>query len=498
MLRIASVMCAVCLFFAVGCGGGSGGSGDPLALGRSSMYAMASGSSVNSRTNLDSALRLFEATLRARPDSSEARLWAAVCLVGLSGMEVSGVAVSPPASANGVPGMAWESGQGGEGWPAPDPGDGTIPGAPPDHDGPVPPVEPPHRLGLLWNLRHAIANPFTLLTALAPVADIRMGFFGTLGFWGDDPQLHIETLKRLDRADALLTEVEADAGFSVSLPDPDGDAAFIRVELPEVHLFHAYVHSLRTEVALALAYVRDIGPRYPVALGSDDDSSPIAWNPFRDLDRNADGRLSADEYLPADPFLTLRSAQYLTLARKAMLAASDHGDAGCAGVLARTAPDGYLINNVPPYREALQEMQAVSIPLLRKAAVGPIELLAPHYEYAADVVGAVDPPGPCLREGRTTFNLDPDPGDCLGWGPPTIVMRRVRLNLAAWFDAPPRDLKVLAPTIGLTPDGWLDFESITLPDPTFAGLFPDGVPPQDFLYGEAFPMPLMAGDLPGQ
>ncbi len=494
--RLAS-LAAIVLIASVGCGGGSKQVGDPLTLGRSAMYEMASGDTIVAHGNLGTALRMFEQAMRAQPDSSEAKLWAAVCLVGLAGMDISGVVASPPTDVEPGSGPVWSEGGGGDGWIAPDPGDGTVPGAPPDHEGPVPPVEPPHRIGLIWNLRYAIANPFTLLNVLAPVADIRMGLPGVLGFWADDPQAHMDTLARLDRADQLLSEVEADADFSMTLPDPDRDGATLRVELPEVHLFHAYVHSLRAEVALALAYVRDAGPRIPMAFLEDAPDSPDAWNPFGSLDRNGDGLLTPDEYLPADPFLTLRSAAYLQNARDAMTSAADHGRKGCQGVLARTDPTGYLINNVSPYREAMQEMLDKSAPLLEQAAHGPVEVLVPRFEFPADAAnGSGGRVEPCAREGRTTFDLDPDPGDCIGWGPPVIVMRTVRINLAAWFEAPPADLKAFAPTIGLTSEGWPAFDSIKLPDPTFAGLFPDGVSADDYLYGPVIPMPLAGSSRP--
>ena len=480
-----------------GCGGGVKQVGDPLKQGRSAMYAMADEETTASQSNLGAALRLFEQALRAQPDSSESRFWAAVCLVGLAGMDVSGVSASTAAHNEPGSGPGWSESGGGEGWIAPDPGDGTVPAAPHDHDGPVPPVEPPHRIGMIWNLRYAVANPFTLLAILAPAADIRMGLPGVLGFRGDDPEAHLATLARLDRADQLLTEVEADSAFSIALPDPDRDGATLRVELPEVHLFHAYLHTLRAEVALALAYVRDSGPRIPMAFAEDDLDGPDVWNPFRSLDKNGDGLLTPDEYLPGDPFLTLRDADYLRTARDAMLSAADHGEKGCAGVLARTDPSGYLINNVPPYREALQEMLESSIPLLRQAALGPVEVLVPRYEYLADAArGNAGRSEPCTRQGRTTFDLDPDPDDCIGWGPPTIIMRTVRINLAAWFQTPPADLKVFAPTIGLTSSGWPDFDRIKLPDPTFGGLFPDGIPSDDYLYGPVIPMPMMAGGDP--
>ena len=49
------------------------------------------------------------------------------------------------------------------------------------------------------------------------------------------------------------------------------------------------------------------------------------------------------------------------------------------------------------------------------------------------------------------------------------------VDLAAWFAKPPADLKVFAPTLVLNPQGWPDPSKTIYPDPTFGGLFPDGI-----------------------
>jgi hypothetical protein len=481
-------LAATCVLLAmVGCGGGSSQGGDPLVLGRAAIQSLASGESTTSRSRLNDALGLFDRVIAANPDSSEARFWKAVCLVGIVGMDVSGVSSSSPAEAvSGRPG--WDEPGGGEGWTAPDPGDGDIPAAPPDHDGPVPPVEPPHRLGLLWNLREAVANPFTLLTVLAPVADVRMGLPAMYGFVGDDFGDQQAAMARLDEADRLLALVESDAGFAASLPAWHDRQAELKIGLPEVHLFHALVHTLRAQLALSMAYVRSAGPQVDAPFTDVRPALYPDWNPFKRLDRNGDGVLSPDEYLPPNPYLTLRDGGYLTVARDAMLASAAHAEEGCSGVLARTDSDGWLINNVSPMREALTEMRDHAVPLLRQAADGPVEVLVPHYE-PPPMDGSSVPPAPCAREGRITFDLDP--GDCVGWGPPRIVMRKFRINLAAWFALPPPDLKAFAPFVGLNADGWPDPAQVRLPDPTFGGLFPDGVNPEDLLFGAAIAVPML-------
>ncbi|MBM3495832.1 MAG: hypothetical protein FJX72_16140 [Armatimonadetes bacterium] len=475
----------------VGCGGGGEPQGDSLTMGRSALFGMASGDQPATRSGLSSALSLLERAMAAQPDSSEARWWTAVCLVGMVGMDIGGETTVPPMPDDPTTVDWGSSGSGSsEGWVVPDPGDRDIPAAPPDHDGPVPPVEPPQRIGLVWNLRHAISNPYTYLTLLGPVADIRLGLVSVMGYPGDDAQARIATLARLDEADRLLTQVEADAGFSTTLPDPDADGATIKIGLPEVHLLHAYAHVLRAEVALSLAYVRDIGPLTLTAFAESRPDGDGLWDPFRMLDSNGDKQLTPNEYLPGDPFLTLRDAAYMQTAQSAILSSVRQAEAGCAGVLARTETDGYLINNASPYREALAEMRDTALPLLRQAATGPVEFQTPHYEV--EPIDGTDPvgPAPCAGDGRMTFELDPDPGDCYGWGTTRIVMRTIRINVAAWFASPPPDLKALAPTLGLASDGWLDPEKVSFPDLTFAGLFPDGIEPRDFFYGPMIPMPM--------
>jgi hypothetical protein len=502
MRSVVAVVCAAGLVASMGCGGGGATAGDPFAAGRSAIYGMAAGDAEPTRAGLGSALRLLERAMAAQPDSSEAKWWAAVCLVGLAGLDAGGVETAPGAPGDPTP-VAWGSGGAGsaDGSTVADPGDHDIPALPPDYDGSVPPVEPPYRIGLVWNLRHTIANPYTFLTLLAPLTDIRFGLVSLVGYPGDDPAARMAMLARLDEADRLLTQVEEDAGFMATLPDPERDGGSIVLDLAEVRLFHAYVNIRRAETALSLAYVRDIGPLWPGAVAADALDSGV-WNPYRGMDRNHDGFLTPEEYLPGNPFLTLRAASYLRAAQSAMSAAAELGRMGCEAVLARpastgsastgSADGGYLIENAPPYREALIEMRDAALPLIRQAAIGPVDVLTPHYEVSP-TDGTAPDGRPCAAAAGGTFELDPDPGDCYGWGEPRIVMRSVRLNLAAWFADPPGDLKTLAPTLGLGNDGWPDSAKVRFPDVTFAGLFPEGIKPEDWFYGPVVPMPMAAG-----
>ena len=59
---------------------------------------------------------------------------------------------------------------------------------------------------------------------------------------------------------------------------------------------------------------------------------------------------------------------------------------------------------------------------------------------------------------------------------PAPIMQKITINIAAWFAAPPPDLKAFAPTVPLTPEGWPQFDLAVFPDMTFGGLFPNGLP----------------------
>ena len=57
-----------------------------------------------------------------------------------------------------------------------------------------------------------------------------------------------------------------------------------------------------------------------------------------------------------------------------------------------------------------------------------------------------------------------------------IPTEAVTIDLADWFAHPPTDLKKLAPTYVLNSIGYPNYSLTTYPDPTFGGLFPNGLP----------------------
>ena len=209
------------------------------------------------------------------------------------------------------------------------------------------------------------------------------------------------------------------------------------------------------------------------------------------LDKNEDGRLTPDEYLPPSPFLTLRDASLLTTVQKAMLAVAEKGEKGIAGVLERPAGDSrFLIPNTAEVAQALIEMRDHALPLIRQAAVGPVTLEIPVYEpyplpMLAEALKAAGSRSARLRAGNDAlFRLRPLSGesDPPVSGPlpppfdPPIRMQKVTIHLAAWFASPPPDLKAFAPTFVLDESGWPQPEQTLYPDETFGGLFPEGLP----------------------
>ncbi|HLJ55616.1 MAG TPA: hypothetical protein VKT77_11305, partial [Chthonomonadaceae bacterium] len=309
--------------------------------------------------------------------------------------------------------------------------------------------------------------------------------------------------------------VEADPNFSTTLPDPNRDGQQVTVGLPEVQLFDAYVNSLRVEVALSLAYVRDPGnehlipvdPPVPVngggppaifASGGGSGSAgsggvsggstgggtivpTVPPSPFASLDANHDGKLTPDEYLPPSPFLTLRDPALLTTAQKAMLATADQETKGINGVLARPADAVFLVSNTDAVRAVLTETRDKVVPLIQQAATGPVTIDVPR--YGGPLAGAAGS-GPVAVSGSDqggVFSVAPKPpvpsgGAGVAILPIAFTTEPVTIDIAAWFKQPPADLKAFAPTYTLDANGFPDPSLTKYPDPTFGGLYPNGLP----------------------
>jgi hypothetical protein len=367
----------------------------------------------------------------------------------------------------------------------------------------LPPPSLAHR-GLIWNLDRGLSNPLTLLDMLAPIANIRWGLMPFYGYAEDDVARRQQMLEQLNTVITHLDKVLADPNFSFTLPDAEQEGQSVTIGLPEVRLFTAYVHTLRVELALSLAYIRDMGDwnRYlfPPVIGggssegetgsglvigghsgrSDPPPPPGVHSPV-DLDTNKDKQLQPSEYLPPSPFLTLRDAAYLRTAQQGLTAIAEHGLRGIEEALARPQGDqSYLIANTDEMRPALTALRDHVLPTIRQCALGPVTFEITHY-YPMPML-ARNATTAAAKNPRPSANglfaaIYPWPGE--GPPPPPPTVEKVTINLTVWFANPPADLKVFAPTFPLAPEGWPQFDAAVYPDITFGGLFPNGLP-QDF------------------
>ena len=504
-----------------GCGGGGGpvANSNSLAGGRAALTQLAANTTTASTQSLQSALALFQQALQQDPNSSEAHFGAAVCLMGAAAQQIDGggsrIASPPPSVAPPPVGRSAahrdagsHSGSSGSGFvlPAP-PMQGDLPPAPPGDTETARPIEPVHTLGLFWFLDRGLSNPNTLLNMLAPISDLRLGLISYYGYSGDgqDVARRQQLLADLATVAQHLQTVEADPNFTLTLPAPDQNGQMVTIGLPEVYLFDAYVQSLRVSTALSLSYNRDPGdsglipPPPATGGGGGATGAPLPPTPplfahksreipvdpsilplYQDLDKNHDGKLTPDEYLPASPFLTLRDAAYLQTARTSMLNIVDRETKGIAGVLARPETGSFLLPNSPNVQATLIGIRDNILPLIQRAAAGPVTLNIPRYQMIPMVTftgsGTTVRPDTISNE---LFTLRPSPGIGTQIYPPIyppVMNEKLTINIAAWFAQPPADLKVFAPTYVLNSVGFPNFSLTTYPDPTFGGLFPNGIP----------------------
>jgi hypothetical protein len=314
---------------------------------------------------------------------------------------------------------------------------------------------------------------------------------------------------------ADLQVVEADSTFTYTLPAPDQNGNAVTIGLPEVYLFDAYINSIRTQVALSLAYIRDPGnwqPISPVVASTTGGSTgslnyppapPVFNGPavvsssvlipagYAALDTNHDGKLEPNEYLPPSPYLTLRDATMLTTAQQSLAATAAKETLGITGVLARPSTGSFLVPNTAQIAAILNNIQTNVVPLIAQSAVGNVTLTFPHYSMV-NLVGAIaegsDSAGGVFQyipAAAVTVDAPPPPPVVGGTAiispepivpPITVTQEQVTIDLAAWFANPPQDLKVFAPTYTLTASGGIDPTATTYPDLTFGGLFPNGLP----------------------
>jgi len=514
-----------------GCGGSGGGpqaGSNALVNGRAALNQLATNTSSASTQSLQSALSLFLQALKQNPNSSEAHFGAAVCLMGAASQQVDGAGAtgiahpviaskkiaSTKLAVNRVGTRDADSDPGGVGSAPGNPGPGfvlpsppttgVVPPTPPNGTVIARPIEPVHTLGLFWFLDRGLSNPSTLLNMLSPISDLHLGLISYYGYSGDAQEVarRQKLLTDLETVAQHLQTVEADPTFTITLPAPDQNGQKVTIGLPEVYLFDAYVQSLRVSTALSLTYNRDPGnagllpptsgggggstgtapdpPTPPIFIknGRDVVVDPGPNSPFVALDKNSDGKLTPDEYLPASPFLTLRDASYFQTAQAAMLNIVDRETKGIAGVLARPSTGSFLVPNSTDVAAALTSIRDNVLPLIQQATSGPVTLKVPRYEPIPlmTVTGGTVQPATAPNELFTSAPVATTvhtPAQNPVFEVPTEA---VTIDLAAWIAHPPADLKTFAPTYTLNSIGYPNYTLTTYPDSTFGGLFPNGLP----------------------
>ena len=121
----------------------------------------------------------------------------------------------------------------------------------------------------------------------------------------------------------------------------------------------------------------------------------------------------------------------------------------------------FLVSNTTQVHALLAQVQSNVLPLIKQAATGPVTIQEPYI-----LVGTTELPPPAPGSGTPVVST----------APAQIIEQSVTIDLAAWFTNPPQDLKAFAPTYTLTAQGWIDPTKTVYPDPTFGGLFPNGLP----------------------
>ena len=471
-----------------GCGSGSSGGStvNSLLAGRSALNNLASGQQTPSAAALSDAVSLFQQAVQQNGNDTTARFGDAISLAGLVGFEMDGFSPGSSGTSSGSVGSGISS-MPVQTVPLPPTPPGlaststtttslvpsTIPPAPPNYNG-VPQTSPPdNSAGLIWNLNTIVSNPLSLMSMLSPITDLRYGLMPFAGYEEDNSSQREQMLTQLNQADADLTSVESDASFTYQLTLNSGKT--VTIGIPEVQLFHAYIDTLRVQLAFSLAYIRSVS-------GSSNVPLPAIGKPPVDL--NGDGKLEPNEYLPPSPYLTLRSATYFTTAQQALAGTTAEETNGIAGVLARPSDGsgGYLIPNSTQVNQLLSMVQKTIIPTLQQLSTGPTVLQMPIIGYGP-LFAAAQTQLPTMA---TTSGLDIGQIPYLAGGgstdapvitlPADPVMKSVTINLTAWFSNPPPDLKVFAPTYPINSNGHPILSQGVYPDPTFGGLFPDGLP----------------------
>ncbi|MBD3177720.1 MAG: hypothetical protein GF320_21310 [Armatimonadia bacterium] len=245
---------------------------------------------------------------------------------------------------------------------------------------------------------------------------------------------------------AGLTDVEG----TIVVVTIDGEE--IEVESYMIESFLAGLHTIRAFLLSTTAYDPDWGDFDPMSLdplfsyiGGDDDmgddgASASETNTSIDsYDKNGDGWITPDEYLPADPFATLKSggATRLAAAKGSLKLAADH--------LRSAQPSLATSELIPPEEQEDVDWQEL---------LGWLDTLEKLLDGTADMV-------------IETVDFGPETG-C-----GTKTQSTLRMTLQPFFAGSVTDLKDLLPRLQKSGEYWMPAQPA---DNTLSGMFPDGMP----------------------
>ena len=237
----------------------------------------------------------------------------------------------------------------------------------------------------------------------------------------------------LAKAEVALAVVKADPSYVYTLADPSqpaNTASTVKVGSAEIQILSAVISIVRSLANGAVAYNADPGTfsfETPAAAGFSGASVGPA------------------QYLPAAPFLTLAAdgGTRLGAVKTELIATADSGTAAIESVKTRSNA-GFLLN--PGTLVTTGQLTAAEAQITA---------------YKAYLTGAQTVP--------------------VGLNGKTVT---TRVDLAAFLDHPPADLRTLLPTLPVSKDssGATTLTMNGFPDLTFGGLFPDGLPVKSATY----------------
>lgn len=232
----------------------------------------------------------------------------------------------------------------------------------------------------------------------------------------------------LVKVEAALKVVESDPNYSYTLADPakpKDTSASVKIGVAEIQILSAVISAVRSLANAGLAYNADPG--------TFDFSTPVPSSVFGGT------AVSPAQYLPAAPFLTL---------------AADGGSrmGNVKSELAATALSGIA---------AIESVKTRS-----NAGF----LLDPGTIVTSNELNQIEAQITSYQTFLTSVQTIP-----VGTHAGTVEMK---VNLAAFLDHPPTDLRVLLPTLAVSNDnsGTTNLTMNGFPDSTFGGIFPDGLP----------------------